>query len=87
MLTSGNIFSLAFSNVIPLHAFIIMPATVKINYIVKITDSNLYIVHIDFLAGRELTPPVLNRRENGTACRKCGTKCGGVVYKAEVAEI
>ena len=52
MLTSGNIFSLAFSNDIPLHAFIIMPSAVKINYIVKITDSNLYIVHIDFRAGR-----------------------------------
>ena len=84
MLTSGNIFSLAFSNVIPLHAFIIMPATVKINYIVKITDSNLYIVHIDFLAGRELTPPVLNRRENGTGVskmwdkmRRCGLQSGG----------
>lgn len=37
--------------------------------------------------GRELTPPVLNRRENGTGVSKMRAKCGGVVYKAEVAEI
>lgn len=61
-----------------------MPAAVKINYIVKITDSNLYIVHIDFRAGRELTPTVLNRRENGTGVskmwdkmRRCGLQSGG----------
>ena len=84
MLTSGNIFSLAFSNVIPLHAFIIMPAAVKINYIVKIQDYNLCIAPIGLRIGRELTPPVLNRRENGTGVskmwdkmRRCGLQSGG----------